>query len=298
MAEQGPSSLLNLFRQWRNGDASAGNEMAQRFSDWYFTLAVSRLGDVAAREPLQRACERFAQEIPNVTNPNQIVSWAYKVVREELDQAGGRLDAGDIPNGFSRSLSPRALVREAAEAMPPAEIRLLGLAFDLSYPMNRLIRDCEEAGGFPVAILKARQALKRWLKEHREIPFSDTDEVPNLDWAPLPLYEAARLGSAAEEARFERWMLTQYALCRDVAQFATFALALRGGAIQVRPLPESQASRPPVEKSPERLATPTSMVMPPPPKGVLGNRLLVTGLGILVALLVVALVVVLAGGGC
>jgi hypothetical protein len=39
------------------------------------------------------------------------------------------------------------------------------------------------------------------------------------------------MGSDAEDGAFERWMLSDLSLCRDVAEFSPFALALRGGAL-------------------------------------------------------------------
>jgi hypothetical protein len=65
------------------------------------------------------------------------------------------------------------------------------------------------------------------------------------------------MSAASEEPRFERWMLTQYELCRDVAEFATFAVALRGGAFLSSGSPEPAALRPtPAVEAPPPEATP------------------------------------------
>ena len=85
-------------------------------------------------------------------------------------------------------------------------------------------------------------------------------ENPDLDRAPMPLYEAARMSSGDEEAFFEKWLLSDLDLCRDVAEFAAFSHALRAGAFRTRapqlasptPSPLAAASTPapaaPVER--------------------------------------------------
>ena len=97
--------------------------------------------------------------------------------------------------------------------------------------MELLIKACEPHGGHPHAVLSARYQLKRWLAESEGVAFVELPVAPSSDRAPLPLYEAGRMLSKAEDDSFEQWMLSDLSLCRDVAEFAPFALALRGGAL-------------------------------------------------------------------
>ena len=124
-------------------------------------------------------------------------------------------------------------------------MRLLGLAYDPSQPLSAVKAEADRSGGYPLAVLKARYALKRSLRTDEGVPFSEIPEKPNLDWGPLPLYECGRMGEGKEEKAFETWMLSDLTLCKDIAEFAAFALALRGGAWkQAAPVVERPSPRP------------------------------------------------------
>ena len=69
--------LQTMFRRWRNGDQQAGQAMAQRFSDWYYAISATRLGDRDGRQPLERACIRFQDEIVQITDSSALVPWAH-----------------------------------------------------------------------------------------------------------------------------------------------------------------------------------------------------------------------------
>ena len=96
---------------------------------------------------------------------------------------------------------------------------------------NQAAADATDAG-WPMALLDARYALKRSLRDNLQVGFSIVPIQPNLDCAPLPLYESARMATDQEEAMFEKWLITNEELCRDLAEFATFAHALRTGALE------------------------------------------------------------------
>ena len=49
MSSTDTRSTRELFRAWRSGDGEAGQVMAQRFADWYYAIATSRLGEAAGR---------------------------------------------------------------------------------------------------------------------------------------------------------------------------------------------------------------------------------------------------------
>lgn len=250
-----------LFKQWRGGDASSGQAMAQRFSDWYYAVTASRLGDQHGRTPLQRACTRFQQGIVGVSNPGDLADWAHGILSEELRMAGGRIPGGDFANQLTNGKLPSEILARARDSMPSAQVRLLSHAYDARYPFERVAKEAEALGGMPFAVLDARYALKRWLKNEAGVRFAEVPEKPNLDYAPLPLYEAGRMSNANEENGFEKWMLQNMPLCKDIAEFGVFALSLRNGAF-ARPVePEAPA------EAPARPRTPTQ---PPVPDAVAG----------------------------
>ncbi len=240
-----------LFKQWRGGDASSGQAMAQRFSDWYYAVTACRLGDQHGRTPLQRACTRFQQGIVSVSNPADLADWAHGILSEELRMAGGRIPGGDFANQLTGGKLPSEILGRARQAMPASQVRLLAHAYDARYPYERVAKEAEALGGMPFAVLDARYALKRWLRTEGRVPFAEVPEKPNLDYAPLPLYEAGRMSNANEENGFEKWMLQNMPLCKDIAEFGVFALSLRNGAFAM-----------PVE--PERPPAPVQAAEPPP----------------------------------
>jgi len=236
-----------LFKQWRGGDAAAGQAMAQRFSDWYYAVTACRLGDQHGRTPLQRACTRFQQGIVSVGNPAHLAEWAHGILSEELRMAGGRIPGGDFANQLTGGKLPSEILARARVSMPASQVRLLAHAYDARYPYERVAKEAEALGGMPFAVLDARYALKRWLRTEGRVPFAEVPEKPNLDYAPLPLYEAGRMSNANEENGFEKWMLQNMPLCKDIAEFGVFALSLRNGAF-AQPV---EAPAPVAEPEPE-----------------------------------------------
>ncbi len=246
-----------LFKQWRSGDAASGQAMAQRFSDWYYAVTAARLGDQHGRTPLQRACTRFQQGIVGVTNPADLSDWAHGILSEELRMAGGRIPGGDFANQLTGGKLPSEILARARDAMPPAQVRLLAHAYDARYPFERVTKEAEVLGGMPFAVLDARYALKRWLKNEAGVRFAECPDKPNLDYAPLPLYEAGRMGNANEENGFEKWMLQNMPLCKDIAEFGVFALSLRNGAFATPVEPEAPKEQPKAARTPEPEPAPT-----------------------------------------
>lgn len=248
MSDMTELTTEQLFRRWRQGDGHAGQAMAQRFSDWYYAITSSRLGDRDGRKPLVTACERFQQGITRVTDTDTLGEWAHGLLKEEVLAAGGRLPGGDFANALTRQRRPSELLAMAAQALPRAQVDLLVHAYDARTPIDAVEREAEAAGGYPLAVLEARYALKRWLRDHEQVAFTEVPATPNLDRAPLPLYEAGRMQAAEDDYSFEKWILTDMSLCKDVAEFAAFALALRGGLVQpaspagVRSTPTARAA--------------------------------------------------------
>jgi len=220
-----------LFNKWRGGSAEAGREMAQRFSDWYYAVASSRLGEAGGREPLERACQCFAQGILGLNEAKDLAPWAHELLLGEINAHGGRNPGDDQPGRATGQRSPTSLLRSAAGGMSREPIRILALAYDASFPIEGVMEACKELGGYPYAVLHARYQVKNWLADNEGVEFEELPAAPSLDRAPLPLYEAGRMQSSQEDGAFERWMLSDLALCRDVAEFSPFALALRGGAL-------------------------------------------------------------------
>jgi len=215
-------NTTQLFNDWRQGDAHAGQAMAQRFADWYYAITTSRLGEGKGRGPCDHACQLFGEGIVNVTEPRNLVPWAYEIVLAELENAGMRQMDGDEPNGYTGEQHPKELLCRAREALP-AEVKLLEETYSRRAG-NQEVQQLDLLG-----VLKARYRVKQWLRDNAEVPFDVAPSEPNLDRAPLPLYESGRMATDAEEANFEQWMLSDIDLCKDIAEFAHFSIALRGG---------------------------------------------------------------------
>jgi len=221
-------STKELFRTWRSGDAEAGQEMAQRFADWYYAISTSRLGESGGRGPCESACGKFGQGIVQVTESKALVTWAHKIIQDELALSGERAQDGDEPNAYTSNQKPKGLLAKAAKELQ-AEVELLEACYSGRTGDEELSRLAEPMGGMPIGVLKARYRVKQWLRDHTSVPFEVAPDQPILDRAPLPLYESGRMASADEEANFEQWMLSDIDLCKDIAEFAHFAIALRGG---------------------------------------------------------------------
>ncbi len=243
------ASTKDLFRAWRSGDANAGQEMAQRFADWYYAIATSRLGEARGTAPCQRACDRFAQGIVEVSESRALVDWAYAIIQEEVAGEGERARDGDDPTTYTGGQRPKALLRQAREALPD-EVSLLEDVYSGATRDEDLGERAKALGGNPIGVLKARYAVKKWLQQ-RGAPFDVAPDAPILDRAPLPLYESGRMKTPAEEANFEKWMITDIDLCRDIAEFAHFSIALRGGlGAEAAPKTAKAAKAAPVDRSP------------------------------------------------
>lgn len=253
MSDAPEPTVQQLFKRWRGGDADAGTAMAQKFTDWYYAITAVRLGDQLGRDPLQRACGVFAEGIVGVMAAGDLVDWAHGIIAKELAQVGGRTQGGDFPNALTANQSPAALLREVRPSLAPEQAEVLDAAYGGRVSLDELIAVAERHSGWPDAVLDARYALKRALKTEARINFDVAPEQPDLDRVPLPLYEAARMASEHEEASFEKWLISDIELCRDVAEFATFAHALRAGAF-AGPHP-----------SPAPVAPAVTMTAPPPP---------------------------------
>ena len=296
MAESADPTVQQLFKKWRSGDAEAGQTMAQRFSDWYYAITAVRLGDRRGRAPLDRACSAFAQGIVNVTRPGDLTEWAYTLITQEVTSAGGRVPGGDFPNALTREQPPSRLLRQARAGLDPDQVRLLHLFYSGTGPEAEISKVAESQGGMPLALLRARYTLKRWLRTNAEVPFHETPLEIDFDRAPLPYYEAAIMRGADEQAAFERWILSDPRVCRDVAEFAAFALAMRAGGLMSEE-PEQRAEPPVAEKpAPPPAATSPAPPKAQPPAGVPAPRspgmLLIGGVavGIIIVLVVAWLV--------
>ncbi len=227
------ATVQQLFKQWRTErDATAGQQMAQKFSDWYYAITAARLGDRQGRVPLEAACQAFEQGIVQVKKTSDLVDWAHGLVQQEIARAGGRVAGGDFPNALTQKRSPTELLQGARSALPAHQVELLALAYDPQVDEDTLEDRADPYGGVPDAILEARYALKRYLRDGAGVTLEVVPDHPNLDLAPLPLYEAARMTAADEESAFEKWLLSDLDLCKDVAEFAAFAHALRAGALR------------------------------------------------------------------
>jgi hypothetical protein len=240
MSENDKRSTKELFREWRAGDSQAGQTMAQRFADWYYAIATSRLGEAGGAPACEAACGQFGEGVVRITESRELVPWAHSVIAKLLQQSGARITDGDEPNAYTGNQSPKSLLMKARDAMPD-EVKLLEVAYRQGTPTAEIDALAAPMGGNPLGILKARYRVKKWLRDQLNVPFEVAPDQPNLDRAPLPLYESGKMATPDEEVNFEHWMISDIDLCRDIAEFAHFAIALRGG------LPaKGQAARPQV----------------------------------------------------
>lgn len=248
-------SIKDLHRAWRSGDAAAGQLMAQRFADWYYAVATSRLGEAAGREPCERACAKFGEGVVKQSDARSLVKWAHEIIVVELRDRGDRLKDGDDPSQYSGGQRPKALLVKARRALPE-QVKLVSLVYQ-GGDAAEIERLAEPTGGMPIAVLKARYQIKSWLRANCAVPFEVCPDEPVRDRAPMPLYESAQMATPAEEEQFEQWMLSDLDLCKDIAEFAHFAIALRGG------LPAEVAEKPAAKSAP------VADDLPAAPKGLL-----------------------------
>jgi hypothetical protein len=265
-------TVLHLFRKWRGGDVQAGQEMAQKFSDWYYAISTIRIPD-QNREPMENACQAFAQGIVSVTRPRALVDWAHDLLERELQAVGRGLDAtestgSDHPNAMTRNRSPTELIHNVAGDLDPTLRQVLALAYDPSIPLPTVDTVADELGGTPFVMLKARYALKQLLMRTQDTPFAVAPDEMDMDRTPISLYEAQRLASGNETAELEKWLLSDIDLCKDVAEFSAFVHALRGGALSewattdkiagtATPSSGAVKPKPVVEERAEQLKAPT-----------------------------------------
>jgi len=233
-------STKELFRQWRSGDAEAGQVMAQRFADWYYAIATSRLGEKVGREPCERACAKFGEGVIKQNDARALVTWAHGIIKEEVAEKGGRATDGDEPSSYTGGQKPKDLLVRTRKALP-AEVKLVEACYR-GLNDAEIQKLAEPLGGMPIGFLKARYRVKQWMRDNAKVPFEVAPNDPVLDRAPLPLYESGRMANAAEEANFEQWMLSDLDLCKDIAEFAQFAIALRGGLPAEKDVPQASQS--------------------------------------------------------
>ncbi|HHO50554.1 MAG TPA: hypothetical protein ENK18_06680 [Deltaproteobacteria bacterium] len=252
MSELDGRSTKQLFNDWRQGDGQAGQAMAQRFADWYYAITTSRLGETRGREPCDIACQRFGEGIVNVTESRALVGWAHEIVLAELENAGSRATDGDEPNAYTDDKYPKDLLVRARMALP-SEVNLLEATYGGRVSRQELDEMAAPLGGNPLGVLKARYRIKQWLRDNEGVPFEVAPENPILDRAPLPLYESGHMATDQEETNFEQWMISDIDLCKDIAEFAHFSIALRGGLPAHSARPQGE----PTDPAPQDTITPT-----------------------------------------
>lgn len=232
MAGTDNRSIKVLFREWRQGDGEAGQIMAQRFADWYYAIATSRLGEEGGKDPCETACARFGDGVASVSESRALVSWAHDIIQDELKNHSERIQDGDSPNAYTGNQKPKTLLCKARAALPD-DIALLEACY-----RSGSAQDIE-----PLPVLKARYKVKQWLRDNCAVPFEVAPDNPVLDRAPMPLYESGRMNAPEEEVNFEQWMISDLELCKDIAEFAHFAIALRGGIPSEAEFQASQEAR-------------------------------------------------------
>jgi hypothetical protein len=270
MSDASNNTVIQLFRKWRTGDEACGQEMAQRFSDWYYAISTIRIPGTEGRPPMEAACQQFAQGIITVTRPRALVDWAHDLLERELAAAGYSLDTktntgSDNPNAMTRNRSPQELLQTVAPQIEPELLRVLALAYDPSVPLKTVDDAAEPLGGTPFAMLQARYSIKRALRNGQDVPFAVAPDVADMDRAPISLYEAHRLASGREMAELEKWLLSDIELCKDIAEFSAFVHALRGGALAEYAVAPSPPAEPVTPEAPPTTPAPAPATPAPAP---------------------------------
>lgn len=238
MSERDQRTTRELFKEWRSGDPQAGQLMAQQVADWYYAISTSRLGEARGRAPCDQACAHFGQGVVEITESRQLIPWAHSLIVEQVKTGGTRASDGDEPSAYTGQRRPKSLLASARRALPK-EVELLLAVYGADADRTKIEALAGPLGGNPLGILEARYRVKRYLRDKKGIPFEVAPEKPVLDRAPLPLYEADRMANSQEESQFEQWMLTDLELCKDIAEFAHFSIALRGGLPDVSEEPQT-----------------------------------------------------------
>ena len=213
MSDNQPT-VIQLFRKWRSGDESAGQEMAQN-SDWYYAISTIRVPGQEGRPPMEAACQSFAQGIITVTRPRALVDWATtsssaSLLRPATDWVRATQRGSDNPNAMTRDRSPVELLQNVADQIDPNHRRVLALAYDPTVDLSVVDKAADPLGGTPFAMLEARYALKRALKATQDVPFAVVPDQADMDRAPISLYEAHRLASGKEISELEKWLLKRH----------------------------------------------------------------------------------------
>jgi len=250
MPKETNQTATSLFKDWRSGNAEAGQHLAQRVSDWFYAVCSSRFGEAKGNEVFQATSQKFGEGIVSVAHSSDLVTWAHTLLNDEIKNADAQTSSEDRASPYSGGHPPGELL-SAANAALPSEVKLLAAFYggESETDVDSLALDL---GGMPGALLHARYSVKSWLKNEHSLPFEIVPESPNIDLIPLPMYEATRMVDASEVTGFEQWMLDNKEICQDIAEFAPFASALRGG-IQVSGSQRDGTHTQPVQSTEGRL---------------------------------------------
>jgi len=245
-----------LFQQWRRGNANAGKAMAQRFTDWFYTLSVLRHGEKEGDAGFRTACEQFSQNIGKVADVRQLHAWAHDLASKHI-LVSSAPKKGDAPNAYTGEKSPSALLRSSSDALQSD----LDLLLRLFHQGDRNID--------AIRAYNARLRVKAWLRDHAGIPFKVVPSKADPDLAPVPYYEASALDGRTTKA-FELFLLEEPVLCRDLAEFAAYTHALRAGLPSSAPALQMPTAQPPASanRAPEAAAAaaPAKSVAPSTPR--------------------------------
>jgi 4'-phosphopantetheinyl transferase EntD len=72
--------------------------MAQRFTDWYFAIAATRLGEDGGDPAFREACTQFSRGVGKVADARRLLGWAHTIARKQIESAtpGGRVADADL----------------------------------------------------------------------------------------------------------------------------------------------------------------------------------------------------------
>jgi len=232
--EQNPTLL---FAEWKlRKDRVAGQLLAQTVADWYYALATSFAGEELGAEIAESACSAFGQQVVKLSAEDDLIPWAHALIEKKLRDSGTRATGLNRPSLYSNARPPVDVLLYAKKNLPE-EVALLEAAYRGEMPAHQLASQTKELG-YPYALLLARYAVKKILRDDLKAPLAIIYDDPDRDLCPLPLYESGRLQDNKERSTFEQWVITRNGISQDIAEFAPFAIELRQG-LPNRPPPIS-----------------------------------------------------------
>ena len=222
--EQQFDSIIKLFVTWNNHESEeVGKRMADRFEKWFDCLTTTYMGENKTKKMVHnKICEQFSKQLLDVTQPKELIPFAYQILQTELAMHTENTKI------FDSSPSPAEMVQKVWPKISQTSQLLLLQA----YSTGKSVLTQPEL--YP--LLSSRYELKQALFEeyYKDSGFDwvRSRSNPDRDLIPLTLFESGKL-PPLEKQYFECWLINAPVICQDIQEFAPFAFALQQGCIAV-----------------------------------------------------------------